>query len=475
MGRPQDLTRGPLLGALVRLATPVVVMQIAHTLYHWIDVVWVGRLGAEATAALTTSFFALWTAWAIGDMTGVAVAATVSRHVGAGDRAAAGYGAAQGVLLAVFSGVAVSILGGLAAGPLFGVLGTPPGVAVQATTYLRIVLAGATISYLYIVGESVLRASGDTRTPLTVIASSLGLNAVLDPFLIFGWGPFPAMGVAGAATATVIAQAFAVAWFAVLAWSRHPAFPFDFAALSRPSPRYATALARIGVPFCLMGILYSVVYLWLARVAAPFGTTALAVVGLANRIESLTYLAAVGFGLACEAMVGQNLGAGRPERAERAAWLSTGLMAGLGLVVSLLMAVVPEALLGGFTSDPEVVARGVPYLRILALCQAFTALEIVLNGAFAGAGDTLPPSLISVTVSLLRIPLAVGLAHGLGLGLPGIAWTITLTCIGRAIIVALWFRRGRWKTKALVTASAAPPSPGMTPSSSTLPPPDAAP
>ena len=455
----------------MRLAAPVVVMQVAHTLYHWIDVMWVARLGATATAALTTSFFAVWTAWAVGELVGVAVAAPVSRHVGGGDRPAAGYGAAQGVLLALALGVVMSIAGYFAAGPLFGLLGSPADVTEQATSYLRIVLGGMVISYLYVVGESILRAAGDTRTPLVVVASSLFLNAALDPFLIFGWGPFPAMGVAGAATATVIAQVFAVLWFAALAWKRHPAFPFDFAALGRPAARYMAALVRIGLPFCLIGILYSIVYLWLARVAAPFGTAALAVVGLANRIESLTYLAAVGFGLACEAIVGQNLGAGRPERAERAAWLSAGLMAGIGLVVSLLMALVPEFLLGAFTSEPEVVARGVSYLRILAFCQAFTALEIVLNGAFAGAGDTLPPSLISVTVSLLRLPLAVWMAHGLGLGLDGIAWTITLTCVARAIVVVLWFRRGRWKVKALRTASAA----RLSEASASLPPPEAAP
>ena len=469
MSRAGELTRGPLLGALVRLATPVVVMQLCHTLYHWIDVMWVGRLGAAATAALTTSFFAVWTAWALGDLTGVAVAATVSRHMGAGDRARAAYGAAQAVWLAIALGAAVSLVGGLAAGSLFRLLDAPAEMAGPGTAYLRIVLGGAVISFLYVVGESILRAAGDTRTPLLVIATSLVLNAVLDPFLIFGWGPFPAMGVAGAATATVVAQGVAVTWFAGLALSRHPAFPFDFKALSRPSPRYAAALMRIGLPFCLIGILYSIVYLWLARTAAPFGTSALAVVGVANRIESLTYLAAVGFGLACEAMVGQNLGAGRPDRAERATWLSTGLMAGLGLVVSALMWFVPDTLLGFFTADPAVVERGVPYLRILAPCQAFTALEIVLNGAFSGAGDTVPPAAISVTVSLLRIPLAGALAHGLGLGLPGIAWTITLTCIARAVIVAAWFRRGRWKTKALATARTG------SPSSPPLPAPDAAP
>lgn len=455
MSRSHDLTRGPLLGALVRLAAPVVVMQLCHTLYHWVDVMWVGRLGAAATAAVTTSFFAVWTMWALADLTGVAIAATVARHIGAGEPAKAAYGAAQAALLAAALGIVVSLSGPHLAAPLFRLLGAPADVLAPASAFLGVVLGGAAISFLFVVGESTMRAAGDTRTPLTVIATSLGINALLDPVLIFGLGPFPAMGVAGAALATVLSQAVAVVWFARLAWRRHPALPFDFAALARPAPRYALALVRIGLPFSLIGILYSAVYLYLARTAAPFGTAALAVVGVANRIESLTYLAAVGFALACEAMVGQNLGAGRPDRAERATWLSTGLMAGLGLLVSIAMWVAPAWLIGFFTRDPEVIAAGVPYLRLLAPCQAFTALEVVLNGAFSGAGDTLPPSLISVTVSLLRIPMVGALAHGMGLGLDGIAWTITLTCIARALIVAAWFHRGRWKTKALATAARA--------------------
>jgi Na+-driven multidrug efflux pump len=137
-------------------------------------------------------------------------------------------------------------------------------------------------------------------------------------------------------------------------------------------------------------------------------------------------------------------------------------MGSLGFAVALLMWFAPEALLSFFTSDAEVIARGVPYLRILAPCQAFTCLEMVLNGAFSGAGDTLPPSIISVTVSLLRMPLAPFFAFTLGLGLDGIAWTITLTCIVRALIVLAWFRRGRWKTKQPATAVHPLPAPDAT-------------
>ena len=462
MSRPVDATRGPLLSALVRLAAPVVVMQLCHTLYHWVDVMWVGRLGATATAAVSTSFFAVWSVWAFADLVGVAVAATVSRHIGARERERAAYAAAQATWLALVLGVAISIAGPFAVPWLFRALGATPEVVAAGTAYLRIVVAGAVVSFLYVLGESILRAAGDTRTPMLVVATSLALNALLDPLLIFGWGPVPAFGTAGAAIATVIAQSFAVACYARLAWRAHPGMPFSFAGLQAPSVAYQVALAKIGAPYALIGVLYSVVYLGLARTAATFGTAALAVVGIANRVESLSYLVAVGFGLACEAIVGQNLGAGRPDRAERATWLSVGLMCTLGFGVAAWMWLAPEALLSFFTADQDVIARGVPYLRILAPCQAFACLEIVLHGAFAGAGDTVPPSVISVTVSLLRIPMAPFLAIALGLGLDGIAWTITLTCVVRALIVLAWFRRGTWKTKRPATAVHPLPTPDAT-------------
>jgi putative MATE family efflux protein len=451
-----DATRGPLLRALVKLATPVVLMQACHTAFHLVNVMWVGRLGAGSTAAVTTSFFLLWTVWSVADIAGVGTTATVSRHVGAGERAQAGYAASQGALLAVAIGLCVTAAGWLGIAPLYALIGTEPEVTRQAVAYLRILLGGAAISSLYVWAESTMRAAGDTRTPLVVIASSLALNAALDPLLIFGIGPFPRLGMAGAAIATVIAQGCAVTWFATLALRRHPAFPLDLAGLRRFDPRYALGLARIGVPFALIGILYSAVYLYFAHVVARFGTAAVAVVGVSNRIESVTYLVAAGFGLACEAIVGQNLGARKPDRAERATWLSSRLMAAFGSLVMIAMIAIPETLLGVFTTDREVIRTGVLYLRLLALSQAFTGVELVVNGAFSGAGDTVPPMAISTTMSLLRFPLAWYFVVAQGAGLVGLALVITITAALRTVLLALWFRRGAWRTKATLPEETAP-------------------
>jgi len=209
------------------------------------------------------------------------------------------------------------------------------------------------------------------------------------------------------------------------------------------------SLARVGVPYCLIGMLYSVVYLFYAKIAAHFGDAALAILGIGNRLESITYLTAEGFAVATSTFVGQNLGARNPARAEEGAWRATWIMSALGAGIGVLFLVAPELLLRCFTADAAAIELGIPYLRILAICQIFTGLEGAVGGGFVGAGDTVPPMLIHVGFALVRFPLAAWASWGLGLGIYGIAWTMSLTCILRGVLLAFWFRRGRWKTKSL--------------------------
>lgn len=456
MTRPVDTTEGPLFPAVVRLAAPVVLMSTAHTAFHLVNTIWVGRLGAAATAALTTSFFAMWTLYALADVAAVGVTATVARHVGAKEPARAGYASAQGIVLSLVLGGALAGLAAVALPAVFARLGLAPDVRGLALSYLGVAFLAAPLSFAYVTCEAVMRSAGDTRTPLLVIVVGLAVNAALDPLLIFGIGPFPRLGVTGAAVATVIAQSLAVAWFLVLAFRGHPAFPLARPALLRPAPRYMAALAAIGAPFASIGVFYSAVYLFFAAVAARFGTGAVAILGVGNRVESVAYLVAAGFGLACETLVGQNLGARRPARAERAVWMATGLVTAMCAVFSLVMAAWPAALLALFLRDADVIAQGVPYVRILAWTQVFTGLELVMNGGFTGAGDTRPPMVISLTVSILRVPLTWWFAVVLGGGLMAVGWVITLTSAVRGTVLVAWFVRGKWKTRALATSALAP-------------------
>ena len=275
------------------------------------------------------------------------------------------------------------------------------------------------------------------------------LNLVLDPLLIFGVGPFPRLEVFGAALATVLAQMVAVVAFAVHAFRKHPDFPLQVDALRRLQSRMAVDFVRLGAPALSIGVLFSSVYLFLSGVAARLGTVEMAILGLGNRLETLTYLGTSGFAEATGAVVGQNLGAAKVERAAKAAWYSVGWMVAYGSIVGGLMIFLPRQFLHVFTDDPQVLQVGSQYVRILGLCQGLMAAEIVLERAFAGAGDTLPPMLISVPINVLRIPLVWWLVLPMDGGILAIGILLSATSGLRGILSVAWFARGGWKHRRL--------------------------
>ena len=440
-----DLLHGPLKPVILRLAGPVLALEALHTTYHLIDLFWVGRLGAAASAALTTSLFAVWMMDGLAESVGIGILAQVARALGAGDRVRAGYVAAQGVLVCLIFGVLLATAGRFLPAPLFNFLGVPADVAMLGSAYLSTLLIGAPALFLMVAAESIWRATGDTVTPLKVIGASILANAFVNPLLIFGLGPFPELGIAGTAWATVLAWVGAVIAFILLASRRGARVPLDRRGLLRPDPRIMLRTVRIGIPRFLVSALFSSVYLSLAGLVARFGTAALAVLGIVNRLESIVYMACSAIGAATATLVGQNLGALKPDRAARAADTAAGLAMALALVPGLAMIAVPGLLIRPFTDDLEVMRLSAPYLRIIGICQIFMALEIVYAHAFAGAGDTLPPMLIELPISVSRVPLAWLAGFSLGLELIGVAWVLSLTCCLRGVWIALWFRTGRWK------------------------------
>jgi Na+-driven multidrug efflux pump len=253
----------------------------------------------------------------------------------------------------------------------------------------------------------------------------------------------------GAGLVMLLAQAVAVAAFAVYALRGHRNFPLDRQAFRRLDLRLAGSLLRIGTPGMAIGVFYSSIYLFMSGIAARIGTRELAVLGLANRTESITYLVTNGFAAATATLVGQNLGAGLPQRAERAAWLSVGWMSLFACVTGAVLVFLPRQILGLFTTDPAVLDLGAPYVRILGYAQPLMAVEIVLEHAFSGAGDTVPPMLISVPMNSLRIPLILWVVYELHAGLIGIAIVLAVTCMLRGVLAMVWFGRGQWKYRRL--------------------------
>lgn len=434
---------GPIGRELLRLAAPLYASYLLRVAYQWVDALWVRGLGVEATAAVTTSVFVLWSAYSLVDVFSLGVAAYVSQLVGAGDRRRAGVAAGQALRAVAALGVVASLAGLFFSRRIYELMGAAPGVTEQGAAYLTIVLGGAPLPMLALTCEAIMRSAGNTRTPMLVDLAAVALNAALDPLLIYGWGPVPAMGVAGAAWATVIAQAVMLACYLTLAARGHPAFPL---ARTAPGPPIRIwGLARVGAPVALIGVLFSLVYVAFTRAAAAYGPAAMAVVGVSNRIEALQFVNANALGAAGATLVGQNLGAGRPDRAVQVLRTANLWNVGISALFTIAYVWMPETFLRLFSDDPEVVRLGADYLRVLALCLVFNGVEIVTAEAVLGSGHTRAISAIFTVFSLARIPLAFLVTGWFG-GVVGIAWLITITCIVRGALVVAWVMRGTWKT-----------------------------
>lgn len=433
----------PIPRALLRLALPVLASQFLRLGYQWVDALWVRGLGVHATSAVTTSLFVMWSIYSLNDIFAIGITAYVSQLLGAGERERAGVAAYKGMRASALLGLIGTALGVFAAPRIFALMDPDPRAVESGAAYLAVVLGGSPFLLVALTCESIMRASGDTRTPLLIDLCAVTLNALLDPFLIYGWGPFPRLGVAGAAWATVFAQATMVAGFLLIALRGHPAFPF--ARHAAGTPVRIGGMARVGAPAALIGVLFSVVYVAFARSASRFGAASMAIVGIANRIEALQFVTSVAIGTAGAALVGQNLGARQPERAARV--IRTGIYWNLWIsgTLSALLIAWPQVFLALFSRDAEVLRTGVSYIRILTLCLVVNGMEIVTVEAVLGSGHTRVLSWIFSTFSLLRIPLAFWVPDVTGLGVLGIAWVITATCMVRGLIIVGWAARGTWK------------------------------
>jgi putative MATE family efflux protein len=442
-----DLTSGPITKSIFYLAGPAVGTMFLETAFSLANIFWVGKLGAVSLAAVISSTILIWINYSLSGTISVGVTALVARSIGAKDLGQAGSVSRQGYMFAIFLALTLSVLGVLFSKMAFVLMGTEPAVTHLGTRYLRIVFSGAVFFFLIDILGATFRASGDTKTPLLVTMGSVGLNIILDPFLIFGWGPFPRMGTSGAALASIISQGLGSLLFCILIIRGKLGFKFSLLPKWDIDLSMVWRILRIGIPASTAGILFSLVYLFINRIVAEFGTDAIAALGIGNRMESISFLTCFGFSIAASTLVGQNLGAGKPERSARAAWETAGIVVVITGFVGAMFFAFPRQIASFFISDPKVVLIGIGYLRILALSQMFMALEIVFDGAFSGAGNTIPPMLVSIPGSLARIPVAYLLAVHWGTGINGVWWAITLTTIVKGTISAYWFSRGRWKSK----------------------------
>jgi putative MATE family efflux protein len=432
------LVSDPLPRTIARVALPAVASSLLMTLFTSVDAFWIGtRIGANGLAAVSIAVFWIWLIISIAEMVNVGVTAVASRRYGEGRADSAARVAGDALLLSLALGVLSAAIGLPLLGGMFATMHAPPVVAALGARYFGTYLLGAPLIYGFFAVDAAFRAAGDTRTPFLILAASVAVTLVLDPILIAGWGPVPSLGVAGAAIATICTRAVAFLIGLTIIGRR------GVVRFGRPDLRALAAVLRIGLPTAMTGVVFSLIYVILTRTATQFGTPALAALGIGHRVESWLYMIGVGCGAATAAIVGQNLGAGRIDRASRAGWLAVAFCSVFGVLAFALELTFPEQFASIFSRDPAVIAEGARYLRIAAVSQVGICAEIVLEGALGGAGATLPPMLTSTVITASRIPLAAWASARWGI--VGLWWTITLTALLRAVgMMGLW-RAGRWK------------------------------
>lgn len=448
---------------ILALALPAAGSAALVLAHRAVDMAWLRALGDAATAGLAVGMITVWLFSAVGALIGAGLTALVARYAGAGRPEAAGYMASQGLRWSMALGLAAGVLGFVAAPWIYRAAGSAPDVAAHGTLYTRIYWGGGAAVLLQLACDAVFRARGDTRTPFVIGLLSVGLNVVLDPLLIFGAGPVPALGVGGAALANVSSYAAGVLLSVRALRARGwlvPRRPDDATLRLQAGTRLGQPgrlgldgavlqrMTRVGIPLAASSLLFNLIYVVLHRLASQAGgPAAQAGLGIGHNGEGVAFVLGIGWASAAAALVGRRLGAGQPEEAERTAWAAAwqcALLCGLWGAV-LLVAARPIA--ACFAESPEALEHGAAYLRIVALCLVPQALELVLDGAFGGAGLTVPPLVVGATFSLLRIPLAWWVVEHLGWGPAGIWVVISVTAGLRGLACAWWFARGTWKTR----------------------------
>ena len=412
-------------------------MMACHFSFNLIDSIWVGRLiGPAALASVSTAGFYIWVALSLGEMVEIGLIAVAARRHGEGHPERAARVAAAAVVYALLAGVGVSIVGWSAAGTMFRVMTVPPEVATLGHAYLSTWLLGAPLVFGFFAIEATFRASGDTRTPFLMLAGSVGVSIALDPLLIAGVGPFPRLGVEGAALASVMVRGGGFLLGLVIALRR------GLVRVAAPDWRAIPTIIRIGAPLSLAGVLLSIIYMWLTRFTSRFGTPALAALGVGHKMEGLGFIAISGFALAASALVGQNLGAGQEARAREAVRLTVGYCLVVTVTTAVAFLLIPGRLVALFTHDAQVIKDGVLYLRVISFAQIGQSFELILEGALAGAGYTFWPQIVSTSLTAMRIPLGAWWSRGIGL--LGIWLALSVTAISRGIAMIVFWKAGRW-------------------------------
>jgi putative MATE family efflux protein len=447
VGSQRDFTEGPMGPAIFLLAVPMVLEMMMESLFGIVNVFWVAHLGKEATATVGITESLLTMVFAVAMGLSMATTATVARRIGEKDHEGASVAAVQSIILGVVASIPVGIIAIAFAPEMLALMGASEGVIHNGTGYARVILGGNVVIMQLFLINAVFRGAGDASIAMRVLWIANVINLLLDPCLIFGLGPFPELGVTGSAIATTIGRGIGVAFQLWVLFSGTGRVKVDWRKF-KLNVEVMTRMVRISIGGMFQFLVATASWLGLVRIVAVFGDAALAGYTVALRIIIFALLPSWGMSNAAATLVGQNLGAGKPDRAERSVWVTGFANMCFLALVAITFIIFAEPLIGVFTTDPAVVPYGVSCLRFISYGYVFYAYGMVMVQSFNGAGDTNTPTVINLCCYwLFQIPLAYALAITFGFGAKGVFVAIFISESLLAVVAVIVFRRGKWKTR----------------------------
>lgn len=432
-----NLLEGNILPALSALALPIMATSLIQMAYNLIDMIWIGKIGASAVASVGAAGMFMWLSNGLATLAKMGGQIKVGHALGAQKKEDAASYAQSSIQMGIVFAIGFGILSVVFADEMIGFFQLNSAQVIQdAKLYLMITCGLVIFSFMNQIFTGILTAMGNSRTSFIATGIGLVLNIVLDPLFIFGFGAIPPMGVAGAAIATVLAQLVVMLLF-LYTILRDTVLFSNVHILHSYSSQHTMEIFRIGLPSAVQSMLFSGISMVIARLIAGWGDAAVAVQKVGSQIESISWMTAEGYAAALNSFVAQNHGAKNTDRILEGYRLSMIVMLSWGVFCSFVLIVFPQLIFQVFIQEAEVLPMGVDYLRILGVSQLFMCMEITTAGAFSGLGKTLPPSIVSITLTGARIPMAILLGRWLGLN--GVWWAITISSIGKGIVLLGWF------------------------------------
>ncbi|WP_075603971.1 MATE family efflux transporter [Saccharicrinis aurantiacus] len=439
MNKAIDLTKGPIFKQLFSLAIPIIGTSLMQMAYNLTDMIWLGQLGSDAVASVGSAGFYVWLGMSILLITRIGAEIGVSQSLGKQDKEKAGKFARHSLFWALVLSTAIMLIALIFTPELISVFRLSEGVVENGSiSYLRIVSLGFIFTFINPTFQGIYNGVGNSRLPFYYLLVGLGLNMILDPLLIFGFGFIPELGIEGAATATVIAQLVVFIIFMIrFVWKKEIMDPqLKHFKLCRDITK---SIFKLGSPIAAESSLFAIFALILARMITQWGDTPIAVQSVGAQIEALSWMTSSGFATALGSFTGQNYGAGNWDRIKKGYLTTIGIGVVLGGIITLAFLFLGEPIFSLFLKETTALAMGVHYLKILAISQIFMILEIITRGAFNGIGKTVPPSLVGIIFTGARVPAALILSSEKLLGMFGIWWAISLSSIIKGLVLMTWY------------------------------------